>query len=741
MEPLNSNKLHSDTRKLAALPTLVQQVSDSATAALLDSVGQLLANCDDIYFALAEKATSNNEQSMFFESLREVRLQKDNIVARFNSELRDCFETLAPGPKAPSAATELHGTEPLSLVPTAELEKNVALSSMIAKSRVESSEQLYYLNKRFDFLIKHSTVNENNNPLDPAQLCAAFSRATEVLDIDIKARIVLFKQFERVTLGELPGVCAEANQQLIDAGVLPTIARTVRGAQTSPRFAQDTAASAPTADLAQLSQLLSSLRVQALREQLSIPMFFSTNGGRPIADKELNTLLSDLQSQATEPAATGSSVREAIDIRGLLKNILQQRKTQGKTDCLSKPDEDIINLVAMFFDFVLEDRQLPTHAQALIGRLQFPVLKIALQDKTFFSNSRHPARQLINEMVNASIGMADSEAETSNALCKKLTDIVQTINNQQESNENIFALALTELKQYHAIEDSKAAKIEKRTCDTAQAEAMTTRAKAAIRDLVFERLKEVKVPELIQDFLVSDWQQVMFLARLKYGEQSPEEVEVEQTMDDLIWSSMEHGDDKSQQRLQGLLPELQQRLRKWLAQTAQTEDSMEQTLQPVLALHAQLAEPRSSAAVARSKLAEDQTEALHPAAEQHKTWNEMTALERQQVEYKDLTYSFIKQADDFPIGTWFSVNSETSENIVRCKLAAKLAANDSYVFVNRLGFKVLEMKRKDFAFNLQQQRAKPLQSEQFFERTLGKVVGQLQQLAGAITQTAQHSQT
>lgn len=733
MEPLDHHQLRSGKRKLAALPAVVQQVRDGATAALLDFVGQLLTNCDDIYFELAEKAASNNEQSLFLDALREVRLQKDRFVARFHSELQDCFDALAQAPATQNIARGPSNAQPLSLVQTAELEKSLALSSMIAKSRANANEQLYFLHKRLDFATKNATVNENNNPLDPAQLCTAFATTTEILTLDIKAHIVLFKQFERVLLSELPSVCATANQQLIDAGVLPSISRTIQGAQAATRNA------APTANFTQLSQLLGTLRTQTQRDQPGIPMFFSTGIGPPIASQELNRLLTDAQAQATAAANTSSGVNRAGDIRDLLKNVLGQRKAQGKTGCLSKPDEDVINLVAMFFDFVLEDRQLPAHAQALIGRLQFPVLKIALQDKSFFSKSTHPARLLISEIVGAGIGLVDTEEETTNTLYKKLATIIQTINKHDQPNEDTFARALAELQQYRVTEEDKAAKVEKRTCASAQAEATTMQARAAIGELIFERLEDVKVPALIQDFLAKEWQNVLVLVRLKYGEQSPEGVEVEQTMDDLIWSSVQHGDHKSQQRLQGLLPELQQRLRKWLAQTAPTEDSVEQALQPLMALHTQLADPSLSAVIARRTLAEKQAEALHPAAEQHKSWNEMTVLERQQVEYKDLAYRYIKQADDTPVGTWFSVGRQGDENTIRCKLAAKVTANDSYIFVNRLGFKVLEKKRKEFAYDLQRQRVKALQTEQFFDRTLGKVVRQLQQLAASMTQTTQHS--
>ncbi len=736
MEPPDSNKLHAAALPNAAVPAILQQISERANAALHAALQQLLVNCDDIYFALAEQATSNNEQSMFFESMRAVRLRKDSIIARFQSELDASFQALTGAPTMQIAAAEARGEETLSLLQNVELEKSVALSSMVATVRSAASEQLYSLSTRLDFLLEQTSVDINNNPFDPAQLCSAFAAATEIADLDGKARMVLLKQFERMLASELPTLCADANQQLIDAGVLPSISRAVKTAQSRRSVATDTA-TATVADFSQISLLLNNLRQQALRtEKQTIPMLLSSSGGgQPIAEQELLALLSNLQAQVGESAAT------AVDIRELLKKVLDQRSSQGEPGSLRTPDEDIINLVAMFFDFVLEDRQLPAHAQALIGRLQFPVLKIALQDKTFFNNSSHPARRLINEIVSIGMAMNDSEAAMTDAVYQRLTTIIRVVNDQQQPGDVIFARALTEIQQVRSAETARATKIEKRTCASVQAEATTKQAQVTVRNTLFERLQDVSVPELIQKFLVDDWQQVMFLVQLKYGERSPEEVEVKQTMDDLIWSSLHHVDAKSQQRLQRLLPELQQRLRKWLAQTLASNDRVEQALQPLLVLHSRLVEPQASAAVARRTLPENQSEALHPSAEQQKSWGEMTALERQHVEHQDLAYSFIKQAEEYPLGTWFSINNAADGKLLRCKLAVKVAASDSYIFVNRLGFQVLAMKRKDFAYELQQERGQALQTEQFFERTLAKVVGQLQQLAGTLTQAAQQPQT
>ena len=66
---------------------------------------------------------------------------------------------------------------------------------------------------------------------------------------------------------------------------------------------------------------------------------------------------------------------------------------------MGRTDEDTVNLVGMLFDYILNDRNLAIPMKALIGRLQIPMLKVAILDKTFFSRTSHPARQLVERTV------------------------------------------------------------------------------------------------------------------------------------------------------------------------------------------------------------------------------------------------------------------------------------------------------------------------------------------------------
>jgi hypothetical protein len=68
-----------------------------------------------------------------------------------------------------------------------------------------------------------------------------------------------------------------------------------------------------------------------------------------------------------------------------------------------------LDIVALLFDFILDDQRIPDALKALIGRLQIPVLKVAMLDKDFFSHKTHPARLLLDALAAAAFGWDASE--------------------------------------------------------------------------------------------------------------------------------------------------------------------------------------------------------------------------------------------------------------------------------------------------------------------------------------------
>ncbi len=92
---------------------------------------------------------------------------------------------------------------------------------------------------------------------------------------------------------------------------------------------------------------------------------------QPIATRDLLRLLSHLQQYVPEP-----DVEDDFDLRNQLKQLLTRVSVKsGKSRVVEEADEDVINLIAMLFEFILNDHAVPDAFKALIARLQIPMLE------------------------------------------------------------------------------------------------------------------------------------------------------------------------------------------------------------------------------------------------------------------------------------------------------------------------------------------------------------------------------
>ncbi len=715
------------------LPVLLRQVRENALSIFSAHLENLFSSCDDLFFDLSSRATSNNEQNLYFESMREVRLKKNGVIAAFKQEFETGFYQLPDSHpqqhRTQAAENTSNGT--LSLVQNDTLEQDVAISSMISKARVNCQESLYHLNLRFDYLIANTTISEQNNPIDPQQICHYFATACEFFDLSIKARIIIFKQFDRFVSSKLATVYSAANHLLIEAGVLPKISYTARTASSDT----DTNANPlPTAalnskhstelNLNELNDLLAAARTQNIA---SLPNYvsYSSNTGPALANTDLINLLTGTQQNL--PPATDEA-QLTYKLHNIITNILS---TQGDNTqrSLQQPEEDVINLVAMFFDFILDDHNLPISAQALISRLQIPVLKIALRDQTFFNHSSHPARRLINVIAEVSIGWDESTQSQKDRLHDKASSIVREINEQYEENDHIFSSKLTELQLFIDQAQHKSSRVEKRTAQAAEGQAQNKLARQNAQGIMFEKLESLSLPETISAFLTQQWLNLLIITHLKYGEDSQEWIGSIQVIDDLTWISQLPSDTKSQQRFEKIKPDLLNRITQGLQKISNTSEAVSASVAAIDLTLDQLRNKPSG--ILFRPISSSQAQQLgHTPGGGSKSWKNMTGVERQQARYKQLTYEYIRKAEQLPLNTWVSYTDNHSGKTLRCKLASKTEQSDSYVFVNRFGFKALQKQRKDFACDIQAGRVTVLESGHLFDRAMNSVLGSIKLSAG-----------
>ena len=293
---------------------------------------------------------------------------------------------------------------------------------------------------------------------------------------------------------------------------------------------------------------------------------------------------------------------------------------------------------------------------------------------------------------------------------------------------DVFEKCLNDLMGFISNQDSRAGKLERRTREQAAAQARAAQSQEAVRNLLSARLSGAALAADVSDFLVSDWQQVLYQRHLKHGEDSPEWREAAQVLDELIWAAQPHADAASQERLQGMLPGLHARIAAALEHAGTDIGRAGESLKQLTAIFARLHTAKVTEAEARP-LSEEQKQRIDPTPAQ-KPWEEMTAVERQFVRHHQLLGEQLKRVDAMEVGTWVHYDDLRQGITRRCKLSAKLAATDSFVFVNRMGAKVLEKPRQSFAYDLQMGYARVLDTENFFDRTLERITSNLRKLAG-----------
>lgn len=742
------------TSAAGRLPVALISVRDKAAQQLRLALQTLFDNADDSLFEIADRATSNAEQNAFFEAMRDLRMKRRGIERSFLQQVFESFAKLNQyeiGQPAQPATS----FESLALVQNDELEESVAIDTMVAKVMSRASQPLSHLTTRMNVLVSRK-LDDKNNPLGPQQLCEYFLDACHSLGVEIKVKLIILKLFERYVLTDLEQLYAESNQVLVAAGILPELqsmpprrSASRPGAQGRPA-SRSSAGEQPAAyagDDAQeafgtLQALLSELRGSALPAR-NLP-----SDAVPISSNDLMRLLSHLQSRAPQQI-------DEYDLQAQLEQLLHRVSAKsGKSRVVGEVDEDVINLVSMLFEFILDDRTLPDSLKALIGRLQIPVLKVAVLDKTFFSRGSHPARRLLNEIASAAMGWVDQDETQRDSLYQKIEQVVSRLLNDFVDDPAIFSELLADFLAFTGDERRRSELLEQRTRDAEEGRAKAEMARKEVEHALNQRLLGKTLPEVVVRLLQEAWSKVLLLTCLKHGTQSEQWQAALATMDDLIWSVTPHEAPEARARLLELVPSLLKNLREGLASAAFDPFSTSDFFTRLEALHVQtlqqlnpITQPPSAAPTSETdshdKLFTEQKLELPPRdedAEQASTPPSMVEVNeeivllapgesREQEPEINLTDNdeALAQVDNLRVGSWVEFQ-EDEDHKLRCKLAAIIKPTGKYIFVNRTGMKVLEKTRTGLAIEFRRGAIRLLNDALLFDRALESVIGNLRSL-------------
>jgi len=737
------------------LPVALIPVRDKAVLQLKQSMQALFDNADDSLFQMADRASSNGEQNAFFEAMRDLRLKRKSIESGFLELVGGIFTALNQVEIGKAPVLDSISFTNLSLMNTDALEESVAVDAMVAKVMSQSSLALGHLTIRLNALISKK-LDERSNPLGPAVLCESFLSACSSLGVEIRVKLIIFKLFEKYVLSQLDDLYAQANQMLGAAGVLPDLksapprsskprSHTPAKVQDEP-FTEEVNEDAVQQAFSTLQNLLSEVRGSAF------PQRAQPADALPISSNDLMRLLSHLQKSAPQAAAE-------TDVRDNLDQLLTRASAKsGRARVVGQVDEDVINLVSMLFEFILDDRNLPDSLKALISRMQIPMLKVAVLDKTFFGRGSHPARRLLNEIASASLGWADQDDAKRDSLYVKIEQVVTRLLTEFVDDPAIFSDLLADFIAFTGDERKRSERLEQRTRDAEEGRAKAELARLEVEQELNARLVGKTLPQVVVNLLQDAWSKVLLLNHLKHGVASQQWHGALATMDDLIWSVEPHtGEPEARLRLLQLVPNLLKNIREGMAGAALDPFATGEYFAQLEALHVQafqrIKREMSAAGAAsagavelpdaadsvsagealdESSLADAPAEPVEPPV-MVEVVEEIVLLAPGEVRCAEPEEMLgnddesLHKVDNLHVGSWVELQ-ESGDQKLRCKLAAILKQTGKYIFVNRTGMKVLEKSRMGLAVEFRRGAVRMLDDALLFDRALESVIGNLRRL-------------
>jgi serine/threonine protein phosphatase PrpC len=580
---------------------LLNHCRELASSTLIRALPVVMDKLDDALFDLANRSSNSNEQGIYFTTMRQVRVKGAGIETEFRRifkrSVRSTIKRLAESRRTGSLADT--SSAKVGLVGEDDFEEILAVTNMVRKIRDSCKQPLYALERRIAELLAVDELRPEDNPFGPEAMCKAFMDVCDQIDANVEVRLIVLKLFDRLVGAQTEKLYCEINDFLVGHGVLPKIHYQVKnrpgasrtsGYQSNGQYAfgasipqpspNDTHCAsderretppathhqpahdggAPMAESGHIA-LTGAVLLDALRQVMDVN-FASRTGAAPPGEDQLRVVnqLTHLQHGDTQAACEELASLDVSGVQAGTANVLRDLKQTTMVNGIGEMDTMMFDVVAMMFDFILDDKKIPAPMKALIGRLQIPMLKVAILDKGFFARKFHPARNFLNTIAEAAVGWSEDQ-DRNGALYGKLESMVGRVLAEFDERVDVFAEVLAELKSFLDQEESRTENNASTFADDIQARERLSLARKNAEEQTTSCLEKASVHNVVREFLIGHWKEFLFIRYFEEGDTGIGWTSAVQTMDELVWSVAPKALAQDRNHLSEILPGLLRRIR------------------------------------------------------------------------------------------------------------------------------------------------------------------------------------
>ncbi len=611
---------------------LLEDNRDTALVFLSAQMNDLFGSTDEALLDFAEQAENNALRGRFYEAMGFINKYRSQLEQLYREAIHEGFDQFGRNKPDDSEFTSDIGEE-MSLVGRDEMEESVAADNLIIRTRDSYYTELYALSQRLAVVNGGHKVLDEDIPTGPPHMVNAFKQSIADINIDVKAKIVLYALYEKFVLTQLKGLYDEQNDNLKQAGILPNLRPSIsKGSYrktphvSHPEVPQPDTSDANETDLSntEIPQRFSSTTHAEAAQTRSGPTAPGTSAkgelGRELFDSILNLMAvkrggATVHSQTYAgtdnstggysgmPSASGlsggsagpdsgiahdsmsrfpagegpsggsghavsSSLISAIDSvrptslgqgKGVLANldalpqiavdpqfldklkgVLHQERQEilavVDQDDIQGVDADTIDLVGMLFEYMLNAPLLPNVAKALLSHLHTPYLKLALTDRKLLVDSEHPARLLLDLLVEAG-GQWVFENDIKRGIFPHMQRVVDRVLQEFSDNAGLFPELVTDFSASMDEQRRKTDAVETRARESVNGREKLQIAKMRSAKEMQARAQMTPMPKSACRFLTQAWSDrlVFILLRHDDGELCDEWIQALQIADDLVW--------------------------------------------------------------------------------------------------------------------------------------------------------------------------------------------------------------
>ncbi|MDH3461801.1 MAG: DUF1631 domain-containing protein, partial [Burkholderiaceae bacterium] len=195
----------------------------------------------------------------------------------------------------------------------------------------------------------------------------------------------------------------------------------------------------------------------------------------------------------------------------------------------------VIDVVASLFDQILSDSRVAPQMARQIGRLQLPVLRVALSDSSFFSTRKHPVRRFVNRLASLASAFEDFNDGPGKKFLERVSALVQEIIDGDFDQVDVYTDKLNLLEGF----------IERQIQSDVQANGAATLLDGKESELLAQQrymqqlraaLAPLEVPDYLRDFLSQVWSQTLVFANRRDGPMAERTVRMRRAACDLVMS-------------------------------------------------------------------------------------------------------------------------------------------------------------------------------------------------------------